>query len=255
MRRGVRQSWERRLAGDAVEGRFSGAEVDGLPEPVRRHLTAAIRPGTALCPTVHVKMHGTIKVGRWLPFRAWQLLNPHEGFVWTARVAGLLAGSDRYLDGAGAMDWKVAGLFTVAHGDGADVSRSGAGRAGAEAIWVPTSLLPRFGVTWSADDTHITSHRTLGETTIEVTYNLGTDSRIRSLVFDRWGDPDNTGSFDWHPFGGEFNGYRTFAGQTIPSAGRLGWHFGTDRWSEGEFFRFEITHQRPVCAGAHGDLL
>lgn len=39
-----------------------------------------------------------------------------------------------------------------------DGSQSAAGRAGGEGIWVPTALLPRFGVTWSADDeTHITA--------------------------------------------------------------------------------------------------
>jgi len=27
----------------------------------------------------------------------------------------------------------------------------------------------------------------------------------------------------------------------IPSAGRAGWFYGTDRWSEGEFFRYEFT--------------
>jgi hypothetical protein len=36
-------------------------------------------------------------------------------------------------------------------------------------------------------------------------------------------------------------GYATFDGLTIPSAGRFGWHFGTERWPEGEFFRYQIT--------------
>jgi hypothetical protein len=35
--------------------------------------------------------------------------------------------------------------------------------------------------------------------------------------------------------------YSTFDGVTIPSAGRGGWFHGTDRWSEGEFFRYEFT--------------
>jgi hypothetical protein len=79
------------------------------------------------------------------------VLNPHHGFVWAARAAGVIAGSDRYLDGQGSldgqgrMDWKLLGLVTVAHADGQDVSRSAAGRAGAEAVWLPTALLPRFG--------------------------------------------------------------------------------------------------------------
>ena len=39
---------------------------------------------------------------------------------------------------------------------------------------------------------------------------------------------------------------RSFGGVTIPSAGRVGWFFGTDRWPGGEFFRFEITDLRLV---------
>lgn len=36
-------------------------------------------------------------------------------------------------------------------------------------------------------------------------------------------------------------GYATFDGLSIPAAGRVGWLFGTDRWREGEFFRYQIT--------------
>ena len=43
-------------------------------------------------------------------------------------------------------------------------------------------------------------------------------------------------------------GYRTFSGLTVPSAGRIGWFFGTDRWSEGEFFRFQLTTLEPMTA-------
>jgi hypothetical protein len=73
-----------------------------------------------------------------------------------------------------------------------------------------------------------------GETPLEVNYRLDPDGRIRSMVFDRWGDPDSSGSFAWYPFGGEITGYRTFEGVTIPSGGRLGWFFGTDRWPAGD---------------------
>ncbi len=45
----------------------------------------------------------------------------------------------------------------------------------------------------------------------------------------------------FHPFGGGFTSHATFAGVTIPDAGRMGWHYGTDRWGEGEFFRYRIT--------------
>jgi hypothetical protein len=108
--------------------------------------------------------------------------------VWTARAAGVIAGSDRYLDGVGGMTWKLAGLVTVAHAEGQDVSRSAAGRAGAEAVWLPTALLRRFAVRWSAvADDQVTAHYHVGQTPVVVTYQLGPEGRIRWLVFDRWG--------------------------------------------------------------------
>jgi hypothetical protein len=233
---------ERRLLQAAQPGAFTHAELDGLPEPARRHLAQAIAPGTPLATSARLRMRGSIKVGRWLPFRARQALNPHRGFLWVARAAGVVAGSDRYADGAGGIDWRLLGLLTVAHADGPDVSRSAAGRAGAEALWVPTALLPRFGVRWSAEDAeHATARYRIGEVPLAVRYRLDGDGRVVSFVFDRWGDPDGTGTWAWHPFGGEATGYRTFDGVTIPSQGRVGWFFGTDRWPDAAFFRYRIT--------------
>ena len=42
------------------------------------------------------------------------------------------------------------------------------------------------------------------------------------------------------PFGGEVGAWTTFGGVTIPSRGTVGWWYGTDRWADGEFFRYEI---------------
>jgi hypothetical protein len=140
------------------------------------------------------------------------------------------------------MEWKVARLVTVASGAGPDVSRSAAGRAGAEGIWVPTALLPRFGVRWTAeDDLHITAHHRVGATAVDLQLELDADGSARSVRFDRWGDPDQTGAWGWHRFGGEVTGWRTFGGLTVPHAGLFGWHFGTDRWPGGAFFRYAIS--------------
>lgn len=238
---------ENRLCHTSSYEVFSDRELTGLSEPVRRYLQTAIAAGTPLATCARLRMRGRIKVGRWIPFRARQVLNPHEGFVWAARAAGVIAGSDRYLDGVGGMDWTLAGMISVAHEEGPDVSQSAAGRGGAEAIWIPTALLPRFGVTWTAvDDAHVSARFRLGTTPVEIHLVLGPEGRVRSMVFDRWGDPDRSGTWAWVPFGGEVTGYRCFEGLTIPSAGHLGWHYGTDRWSAGEFFRYEITSLRTV---------
>lgn len=225
---------------------FSADELNGLPEPVQRYFNASIAVGTPIATSARLWMKGEIKVKKWLPFKARQVLSPHVGFVWSGRAAGLIVGSDSYFEGTGLLDWKVAGLITVAHAEGVDVSRSAAGRAGAEAIWLPTALLPRFGVRWSAEGPdRITAAFSLGEARLRLELHIDEVGRIQSLVFERWGDPDITGTFGEYPFGGVITEYENFDGLTIPSAGRLGWRFGTDGWPEGEFFRYEITGLQP----------
>ena len=122
-------------------------------------------------------------------------------------AAGVVSGYDAYADGHGAMEWMLLGRFPVMTADGPDVSTSAAGRAGGEAVWLPTALLPRAGVHWSAvADDHIVAGFRVGPTPIELHLRIDGDGHVRSVVFDRWGDPAQTGRFGWHPFGGEVTG-------------------------------------------------
>ena len=238
---------EAMLAEPCGAGVFGEAEVEGLPASVSKYFAAAIAPGTPLAVSARLQMRGSIKIGRWLPFRARQVLAPHRGTVWAARVGGVIVGSDRYAEGRGGMDWKLGGVVTVMHAEGPDVSRSSAERAAGEAFWVPTSLLPRFGVHWTpTDDEHINARFDVDGHPVQVNYHIAGDGRVRSAVFERWGDPDNTGTWELHPFGCEVTDCKTFDGVTIPSAGRVGWFFATDRWEQGEFFRYRITDLRLV---------
>jgi hypothetical protein len=226
-------------------GVFSEADVEPLPDPVQRYFRAAIVPGTPRAAVARLHMRGKIKLGLWLPFRAREVLAPHDGFVWAARVGGLIVGSDQYADHGGGMEWKLAGVVPVLRADSQDVARSSAERAGAEAFWLPTSLLPQSGVAWSADDDHhIDATFDVGNHPVHLQFLLRSDGRVQSLVLDRWGDPDNSGTWGLHRFGVEVTGYASFDGVSIPSQGRAGWHFGTPRWDEG--FRYRITDLRLV---------
>lgn len=229
-------------------GRFEPSEIRGLSEPVRRYFTRAIAVGTPLWLSASFRMRGSIKVGhRWLRFRATQIESPHRGFRWAARAGGVIVGSDRYLDGAGGMDWRLLGLLRVAHAEGPDTTHSAAGRAAAEAIWVPTALLPRYGVSWTATgDEHITGSYRLDDTEVALHLTIDAVGDVKSVVFNRWGDPEETDSWAYYPFGFAVTKHGTFAGLTIPVAGRAGWHYGSDRWSDGEFFRSEITRYQPL---------
>jgi hypothetical protein len=187
-------------------------------------------------------VRGRLKLGRWLPFRAEQVLAPHQGFHWAARVAGVIGGFDQYLDGRGELRWKLFGLVPVMRAEGPDVARSAVGRAAGEAMWLPTTLLPRFGVAWeAADDQHITARFILDGSSVDLHYALEEDGRIRSVVFDRWATQTAA-----DPGAGIRSAARSpataaSAGSPVPSAGRIGWFYETNRWSQGEFFRFQLT--------------
>jgi hypothetical protein len=52
------------LYGEPLPLLFGAAGPDGLPEPVRRHLSQGIAPGRALATAARLPMGGRIKVGR-----------------------------------------------------------------------------------------------------------------------------------------------------------------------------------------------
>jgi hypothetical protein len=55
----------------------------------------------------------------------------------------------------------------------------------------------------------------------------------------RWGKPGNEPCAPY-PFGATPQEEATFEGFTIPRDITAGWHYGTDRWSEGQFIRYTV---------------
>lgn len=230
------------LAGGSTVGSFVPENIGDLPEPVQRWLTHAIRPGTPLWSSVELTMHGEIRLGRWRPFRARQILAPSHGFIWaaTTRVAGLrVAGFDRYSSDSGEMRWRLLDQVPVQSAHGADVTRSAAGRLAAEGLtFVPTSFAQ---AAWSADDTDTaTAVVTVGDGQETVRLRVDASGRLCAVQLDRWGNPSGQ-PFGRYPFGVTLLSERAFDGITIPTTLTAGWWHGTDRQGEGEFFRATVT--------------
>jgi hypothetical protein len=209
----------------------------------RRYLEHAIAPETPLSGAVRLRMHGQIRLGGWLPFRAEQVIVWRRGFIWKAavRMLGLpIRGADRLVDGRGAMRWKMLGLLPVMSEGGDDISRSSAGRMAAESIWLP-SVLCRDEVSWSVgEDTGLRAELEAGGRPAALELTCGGDGRLLRICTERWGNPDGEG-FRVHPFGAVVEEERSFDGYTVPGRLRVGWYLGSERFErEGEFFRAEV---------------
>jgi hypothetical protein len=240
--RRVRREWELLVDGGEPPEAFDPSMVAGLPEPARRWLLHAIAPGTPLWGSVVLTMRGEIRLGAWRPFTARQVLAPPRGLIWaaTARFSGLpVTGFDRYSSGSGQMNWRLGGLVPVVTASGSDVTRSAAGRLAGEAALAPTTFR---AATWTpgADDDRAVATWRIDDHEESAEFEVGADGRLLGVVMQRWGNPDGV-PFGRHPFGVAIEAEETFAGVTIGSVLRAGWWWGTDRQSEGEFFRARIT--------------
>lgn len=225
--------------------RFDAGQLDGRPEPARRYLAHAIAPGTALAAAVRLHMHGQIRLKGWQPFRAEQVIRANGDMLWRAsvRLHGLpLSGYDCLLAGAGRMQWKLFGLIPLLRAAGPDITRSAAGRVCAELIWLPSALCDA-GLAWRAlDPSHAHAGIALAGERSHLSLALGAGGQPERLTLQRWGNPDGAG-FGYASFGALIEDEACFAGYTIPTRLRVGWHpnhAGFD--GDGEFFRVSVDY-------------
>jgi len=221
---------------------FDPAMISGLPEPARRWLSHAIAPGTPLWSSVELTMRGRIKLGRWRPFTARQVLTPPASYIWaaTTRLAGLpVTGYDRLGSGGGEMRWRLLRLIPVLTASGPDITRSACGRLAGEIALIPTAFQRAAWSQAECANTAIAKWQFGGDTE-SAGLRVKRSGRLAEIRVNRWGNPGGA-PFGRYPFGVRVENEACFGGVTIPSVFRAGWWWGTERQPEGEFFRAEIT--------------
>jgi hypothetical protein len=221
---------------------FQPSQIANFPEMARRYLEHAIAPNTPLATAVRLQMHGEIKLKKWYPFSAEQVIHGDRGMIWqaTVRMNGIpIKGSDRLIDSEGAMQWKILGLIPMMTASGADITRSAIGRVQAESLWLP-SIFCNPDVSWTATDASLQIGLSTYGKPVELTFGVNHLGQPQTVTLQRWGNPEGT-EFHAADFGGIVEQEGTFGGYTIPTHLRIGWYYGSDRFeSEGEFFRVTV---------------
>ena len=230
--------------------RFDSRTLEGLPTPARRWLGRVLPEQTPLIDGVVITMTGQIRIGRWRPFTARQILRAGVGYVWKPVVGGHLlrfVGADVLGPDEARMDFRLHGLVPVARASGPETARSATGRLAAETVaWIPQAATPQAGAVWAAADDHraIVTLDTAGRRNdVEVTVDAG--GRLRAIRLDRWNDSSKPPALE--PFGGDLTTELvTEAGVRVAGKGTIGWGYGTTAWDTGQFFRYQLDAVDPA---------
>ena len=168
------------------------------------------------------------KPNAWAPFSAEQVITPvPPGFVWNARIRMMkilpVRVRDSYDGGNGVTHASIAGLITLANLHGTrEVAAASLQRFLAEAVWVPTALLPRDGLSWSAiDDSHARVTITDRDTTVSLDITFGARGEIVAVAGLRYRDVG--GSAVLTPWDGVHGDYQPMDGMMIPTSGEVAW--------------------------------
>jgi len=229
---------------------FHAGLVEGLPEPARRYLLHAIRPGARIAGSVRLRIKARMRLSpkaRLMDADTTETIGRELGFVWKASVGRLLriSGFDRYSNGAGEMRWKLLGLIPVVTASGPDVTRSARGRFAAELVLLPDALLPQWGVAWTAEGSDgACATVEVGGERIDLHLKVGADGRLKKLEMLRWGDYGlPKGRWAHIPYAVAFSSEREFDGHTIPDRFTVAWEGASGHF---DYFHGEV-HSATYC--------
>jgi hypothetical protein len=250
---GVRRSFRARIDEEkdallaAVGPNFAGtvdeADLAHLPAPVQRWMRASGVVGTAIPAVVRLTQRGEFRLGAgkpWMPFHATEYYTTSPpGFLWDASMQMYplvqITGRDRYHQGTGDIEMRIASLIPVAGKSGGNLNSGARLRYLNETMWFPAALLLP-NVTWEdIDDTHARATLTDAGLAVSAVFQFDSQDRLANMTADRWNDakqavlPWSTPITDWG----------TFAGITIATAGAGIWRTGPDAY---EYVRLRVTN-------------
>lgn len=209
-------------AGNApASGPVTEADLERLPEPVRRWLHGAHVVGRPIPTSVRLRQEGELLLGgAWRSFtaEAYYTTDP-PGFVWRMTMPmgpGLaVVGRDRYADGEGSIEMRLGGVVPVARDSGPEMDRGALLRYLNEIMWFPAAALSPC-IAWEpVDGASARATMTWGGVSGSATFFVDPDGRVTDMVAERY-DRDAGAVLPWST---PITDHGTFGGVRVPTAG------------------------------------
>jgi hypothetical protein len=219
-----------RTGHDAEAPPFSRDDLAGLPDPVVRYFEFALTPGQPMVRNARFGQVGEFAMppGRWSPFTAVEYFaTDPPGFLWDARIKIASAISvyvrDAYCAGEGAMYGAAAALVPVVNKRGTPAMASGELlRYLSEAVFFPTALLPRDGISWKPLGER-SARVTLTDANTTVSCEFDFNERNEIVRMSAMREFPTGGTFVLTPWVGRYSNYRRVEGMMVPMSAEIEW--------------------------------
>ncbi len=209
------------------------ATFDQLPPPVAAYFRFALTDGQPLVKSARITSAGQFNAGEsagsWAPFEAVQVFTAQPpGFVWDAAIRMVplmdVRVRDGYRAGRGSMFGAVAGIMPVVDQSGAQELNAGALiRYLAEAVWLPTALLPANGVVWTPiDDRAALATLTDSGVTASLEFHFDDAGRL-TRIYTPERPREVNGAYEMAAWEARFDRYELHDGMQIPAEAIVEW--------------------------------
>ena len=206
-------------------------DIDALPAPVARYFRLVLKEGQPFIRTVCIQQQGQFWMrDKWIPFTAQQWFSAKPpGMVWDADMqVNLLLKvcvRDAYVGGQGFMQGKLLALLPVMDEQGNAELKAGAmQRYLAEAVWLPTALLPSEKLQWSAiDDERALATLTDAGLSVSLEVGFNDNGEITGIYTPGRYYREDDGSYVLKPWAGYHRAYEERSGMRIPIEGGVEW--------------------------------
>lgn len=224
------------LSTTAAREAYREDSLGGLPAPVQRYFKRVLRDGQPFVRGAVATQEAEFFInGAWRPLTATQdFVTTPPGFVWDARIkmAPLLSASvrDAYINGSGAMQASIYGVYSLADQTDKPELNSGAlQRYLGESVWFPTALLPSAAVSWAAKDDRSAVVRLQDNgITVALVFEFGGDGMVTTISGDRYKEAN--GSYTLQPWRIACDDATPQSGMLIPARCEVPWiSDGTDQ--------------------------
>jgi hypothetical protein len=223
-----------RLRSEAALAPGGAVDLKALPVPVARYLRAVLPPGGAELSRARVEQRGEFLArpgpSGWRPFTAVEHFSARPpGFVWDARIRmapGLTVRvRDAFVSGRGSMVASVMGIYPlVSLESSAELGTAALQRYLAEAVWIPTALLPGEGVRWTGiGESSARASISAGALTATVDFHFGRDGLVERIFTAARGRDAGGGRIVPTPWQGRFSYYELRDGCGVPTRGEVEW--------------------------------